>query len=123
VNNDVLSRAANLAFACWRVQDPLNVLVTWKETRVNNGIETSNLKTSLGTCVLSFSLTSLDFTRRSFGKDERAHIESCCNLCCFRIVAIPPPTSTSKSEHTPPVVDDQLGNSEPASCSSSENGQ
>jgi len=52
---------------------------------MNNGMETSNLKKSSQSWVLSSS--SLDFTRGSFGQDDRAHVESCCNQCCFRIVA------------------------------------
>ena len=35
----------------------------------------------------SFSNSSLNFTRGSFAKNGRVHIESCCNRCCFRIAA------------------------------------
>jgi hypothetical protein len=35
----------------------------------------------------SFSNSSLNFSRGSFAKNGRVHIESCCNLCCFRIAA------------------------------------
>jgi hypothetical protein len=57
---------------------------------MNNGMETSKLKESLGHCVLSFPPSSLDFTRGSFGKNGSVHIESCCNRCCFRIAATTP---------------------------------
>ena len=40
-----------------------------------------------GESALSFLNSSLNFTRGSFAKNGRVHIESCCDRCCFRIVA------------------------------------
>ena len=42
---------------------------------------------SQGESAPSFTNSSLNFTRGSFAKNGRVHIESCCNRCCFRIAA------------------------------------